>query len=211
MSFAFIVMTMLLGSSLAFAFVLHPSNVEAEASANSAASSHRCQADSRQWIRKGLLEALGLKTEPLLPAGGLDSVREQWKRTFSTIPQNTASSPSLTGNSISPIGGNSSGLMCCTTVSEIYMKDLNWDNWVIHPLSLTMVQCALCNPGQDVVECPFPNFGAQDTNSQVDLPCCQPIAFEMVPILYMDEPGTVVISSVKLPRSCSCGPGTIHQ
>jgi len=41
----------------------------------------RCQGESLESIRKGLLGALNLQAEPQLPAGGLDGVREQW-RTF---------------------------------------------------------------------------------------------------------------------------------
>lgn len=46
----------------------------------------RCHGESLRSIRKGLLRALNLQAEPQLPAGGLDSVREQWKSIFSTIP-----------------------------------------------------------------------------------------------------------------------------
>lgn len=44
-----------------------------------------CHGESLQSIRKGLLRALNLQAEPQLPAGGLDSVRVQWKSIFSTI------------------------------------------------------------------------------------------------------------------------------
>lgn len=46
---------------------------------------------------------------------------------------------------------------------------------------------------------------------QVQVPCCQPTSHKMVPILYVDEFSTLVISSVQLTRSCGCGPGNIQQ
>ena len=45
----------------------------------------RCHGESLQSIRKSLLRSLNLQVEPQLPAGWLDSVREQWKSSFSSI------------------------------------------------------------------------------------------------------------------------------
>lgn len=50
-----------------------------------------------------------------------------------------------------------------------YFADLGWDSWVIHPLSLTIVRCALCSYMDNTMQCPssssiqdsqviFPNF-----------------------------------------------------
>lgn len=211
MSVAFIVMTMLLGSSLVIAFVLQPSKEEPAASANSPVYHHRCQGGSLQSIRKGLLGALNLQAEPQLPAGGLDSVRERWHSIFNSLAhtaKNTAV-PAASGYSVSPDVGNQTSLKCCSVATEIFMKDLGWDNWVIHPASLTIVECALCNPEANTVQCPSSHTNDQDAESQ--LPCCQPTFQEMVPILYMDEFSTLVISSVQLTRSCSCGPATVQQ
>ncbi|KAG8010790.1 hypothetical protein GBF38_010000 [Nibea albiflora] len=78
MSFAFIVMTVLLGSSVAIAFILQPSKEEPVNSPNN----HRCQVESLQSIRKVLLRALNLQVEPQLPASGLDRFRERWSGNF---------------------------------------------------------------------------------------------------------------------------------
>ncbi|XP_029300830.1 growth/differentiation factor 6-like isoform X2 [Cottoperca gobio] len=198
MSFAFTVMTMLLGSSMVTAFVLQPSKEEPAAAANSPASHHRCQGGSLQSMRKGLLEALNLQAEPRLPAGALDGVREQWRTTFgSIIHQDTADA------------GNSTSLKCCSMASEIFMKDLGWDNWVIHPASLTIVQCALCNPEGNTVQCPSPHTNVDEVDTQV--PCCQPTSQQMVPVLYLGEFNTLIIASVQLARSCGCGPSHLQQ
>lgn len=45
----------------------------------------RCQGESLQSIRKSLLSSLNLQVEPQLAAGGLDSVREQWRSIYSNI------------------------------------------------------------------------------------------------------------------------------
>ncbi|XP_070780882.1 gonadal somatic cell derived factor [Enoplosus armatus] len=208
MSFGFNVIMMLLGSSVVFAFVLQPSKEELADSENSPASHHRCQRESLQSIRKGLLGALNLQTEPQLPAGGLDGIREQWRSTFSNIAHRTKDN-AVPAVSVSPDGGNSTSLKCCAMASEIFMKDLGWDHWVIHPASLTIVQCALCNPEENNVQCPSSNTNVQDANSQV--PCCQPTSQEMVPVVYVDAFSTLVISSVQLTRSCGCEHGSLQQ
>ncbi|XP_026029313.1 gonadal somatic cell derived factor [Maylandia zebra] len=196
MAFAFIVMTMLLGSSMMMAFVLDPSRKEPEA----AVLGHRCQGESWQSIKKNLLGVLNLQTEPQLPAGALDSVREQWNRTFSIISHTAkhTATPAVPGYSASADNQNRASLNCCSIASEIFMKDLGWDSWVIQPLSLTYVQCATCNSAMTTVQCP---------PSQDQVPCCQPISHEVVPIVYMDESSTIVISSMQLTRSCGCGLG----
>uniref|UniRef100_A0A8C9Z0R5 TGF-beta family profile domain-containing protein n=1 Tax=Sander lucioperca TaxID=283035 RepID=A0A8C9Z0R5_SANLU len=209
MSFAFIVMTMLLGSSVVTAFVLQPSKEEPAASVNSPVSHHRGQGGSLQSIRKGLLETLNLQAEPQLPAGGLDGVREQWRNTFSTVAHRAKDTVASSGHSVSPDVANCTSLKCCSMASEVFMKDLGWDNWVIHPASLTIVQCALCNHEVNTEQCPSSHTNVQEADSQV--PCCQPTSQEMVPVLYMDEFRTLVISSVQLTRSCGCGPGNLQQ
>ncbi|XP_006789153.1 gonadal somatic cell derived factor isoform X1 [Neolamprologus brichardi] len=205
MAFAFIVMTMLLGSSMMMAFVLDPSRKEPEA----AVLGHRCQGESWQSIKKNLLGVLSLQTEPQLPAGALDSVREQWNRTFSIISHTAkhTATPAVPGYSASADNQNSASLNCCSIASEIFMKDLGWDSWVIQPLSLTYVQCATCNSAMTTVQCPSSQVNIQDANTQDQVPCCQPISHEVVPIVYMDESSTIVISSMELTRSCGCGLG----
>ncbi|XP_028274033.1 bone morphogenetic protein 7-like [Parambassis ranga] len=204
MSFAFVVMTMLLGSSIAF--VLHPSKEEP---ADSPVSRRRCQGESWQSIRKGLLQALNMQTEPQLPAGVLDSIREQWKRTFSSTSHRDTAAAAVP--SVSPDSGNNTSLKCCSTASEIFMQDVGWDSWVIHPVSLTVVQCALCSSASNTLQCPPSHSSIQAASSQDQVPCCQPTSQEMVPIVYMDPSGSVVISSVPLTRSCGCGPGRVQQ
>ncbi|XP_035762865.1 gonadal somatic cell derived factor isoform X3 [Neolamprologus brichardi] len=203
MAFAFIVMTMLLGSSMMMAFVLDPSRKEPEA----AVLGHRCQGESWQSIKKNLLGVLSLQTEPQLPAGALDSVREQWNRTFSIISHTAKHTATVPGYSASADNQNSASLNCCSIASEIFMKDLGWDSWVIQPLSLTYVQCATCNSAMTTVQCPSSQVNIQDANTQDQVPCCQPISHEVVPIVYMDESSTIVISSMELTRSCGCGLG----
>ncbi|XP_023136668.2 gonadal somatic cell derived factor [Amphiprion ocellaris] len=204
MSFAF--MMMLLSSSVAMAFVLHPAKEEPAASA---ISHHRCQTESLQAIRKNLLAALNLQTEPRLPAGALDSVREHWRKIFHPSSHRATTIPAADGYAVSPDSMDSVSLKCCSMASEIFIKDLGWDSWVIHPQSLTIVQCSLCSSDVNTVQCPSSQSNIQDANSQV--PCCQPTTQEMVNIVYMDESSNTVLSSVQLTRSCGCGPGSIQQ
>ncbi|KAM8827557.1 uncharacterized protein AB9W97_003955 [Spinachia spinachia] len=203
MSFTFFVVTMLLGSPVAIGFVLQSSSEEPSTSAVSQPS---CPGGALQSIRKALLGLLNLQAEPPLPAGGLDVIREQWRTTFSTIAGSAKYTPTpvASGISVSTTVCNSTSLKCCSTASEIFMKDLGWDNWVLHPASLTIVQCALCDPEGSPVQCPSTNANVQEADSQV--PPCRPTSQEMVPVLHMAEFNTVVISSVQLTRSCDCKP-----
>ncbi|XP_047439431.1 bone morphogenetic protein 5-like [Mugil cephalus] len=207
MSFASIVMTVLLGTSVVIAFVLRSSNEDPAASANMI-SRHGCQGESWLSVRKDLLKALNMQTEPRLPAGGLAGVRDQWKRTSSAIFHRASELPAA---SESPDSGNKTSLKCCSVATEIFMKDLGWDSWVIHPLSLTIVQCAICNSAVNTVQCPPSHSNDQDANLQDQVPCCQPTSREMVPIVYMDESSSTVISSVQLTRRCGCAPADTQQ
>ncbi|XP_008422005.1 growth/differentiation factor 7-like isoform X2 [Poecilia reticulata] len=210
MSFAFIGMMILLGFLKTTAFVLHPSNEEPAAPAISSRSQQRCKDESLQSIRKGLLRALNLQAEPQLPAGGIDSVREQWQRTIGFIPQ-AAKKTAPTDYSVSHDSGNRTGLTCCSVASEVSMEDLGWDSWVIHPLSLTFVQCALCNPADGTAQCPSSSSGVQGASSLDPLPCCHPAVQETLNMVYMDETATIIISPIEVNRSCGCGPGNGPQ
>ncbi|XP_060896305.1 bone morphogenetic protein 6-like [Labrus mixtus] len=210
MNCVFIVMMMFLGSSMVMAFVLQPSREKLAASAN---SNHRCEGESLQSIRKGLLRALNLQIEPRLPVAGLDRVTEQWRRTFRNAEHRARDSnslyslslPSISGNPVSNVDGNNTSTKCCTVASEISMKDLGWDSWMILPVSVTIVQCALCSPEGNIVQCPSSQSYVQDADSQVLLPCCQLTSQEKVHVMYLDESGTVVLSSMELNSSCGCG------
>ncbi|XP_020506486.1 gonadal somatic cell derived factor isoform X2 [Labrus bergylta] len=200
---AFIVFTVLLGSSVAIAFVLQLSGEEPAASAN---SHPRCQGESLQSIRKGLLRALNLQTEPRLPNDGLDHVGQHWRTTFSNIAHSArdAAAPAVSGSPESPDGGNTTSLKCCSMASEIFMKDLGWDSWVILPVSVTIVRCALCNP-DGKVQCPSSHADVQDVDSQIQVPCCQPTSQQKVLVVYVDGSGTIALSSMQITSSCSCG------
>lgn len=93
----------------------------------------------------------------------------------------------------SPEGGNGTGPECCPMASEVFMtgrqqccessnvhrhsgasetqsfclSDLGWDNWVVHPLSLTIITCVPCDPQGTVVQCPSSHSSPQDADSQV--------------------------------------------
>ncbi|XP_068608924.1 uncharacterized protein [Brachionichthys hirsutus] len=203
MSPASTLLMVLLGSSLVLAFVLPPSGEEPAASAGAAAPRRRCPGGSLQSIRKTLLGALHLQVEPQLPAGGLDAVREQWRRTFPSMPHTPV--VAAAADSSPPADGNSTGLRCCSLTSEVFMTDLGWDSWVVYPDSLTVTQCVLCDPGVGPVECPGSHGDAPDAGSQ--RPCCQAASHKMVPVVYVDESHSVFMPSVYLTASCGCGGG----
>uniref|UniRef100_A0A8C6T0N8 TGF-beta family profile domain-containing protein n=1 Tax=Neogobius melanostomus TaxID=47308 RepID=A0A8C6T0N8_9GOBI len=194
MSLTCVLMMVLLGSSVVVAFVLQPLHGESDGSMTSVGFHQSCHGVSLQTIKRDLLKSLNLQTEPQVPMGLLDSVHEQWKMAFSVSNQaHVAHSASVSD------GGNSNSVKCCSLTSEVFMKELGWDNWVIHPLSLTVTHCKLCSGFTDW------------TNTDLAVPCCHPTSQKMVPIVYIDEFGSVVISSVQLTQGCGCATDNNQQ
>uniref|UniRef100_A0A8C6WEB5 TGF-beta family profile domain-containing protein n=1 Tax=Neogobius melanostomus TaxID=47308 RepID=A0A8C6WEB5_9GOBI len=204
MSFASVLMMVLLGSSVVVAFVLQPLHGESDGSMPSAGFHQSCHGVSLQTIKRDLLKSLNLQTEPQVPVGLLDSVHEQWKMAFSALSNQAHGSEVAHSASVSD-GGNNNSVKCCSLTSEVFMKDLGWDNWVIHPLSLTVTDCKLCSGVGNAVQClhGHPQIG--------QVPCCHPTSQKMVPIVYMDEFGSVVISSVQLTQGCGCATDNNQQ
>ncbi|XP_056146390.1 gonadal somatic cell derived factor [Lampris incognitus] len=208
------IMIALLSSSVAMAFVLHPSEEEPVTPASPAvARKDRCQGKLLPSIRKELLGALTLQNEPRMPAGGLATIREQWMATSSSITRRAKRSavPPTVGPSVASGVGNNTDPQCCHFTCQIFLKDLGWDNWVIYPESFTFVQCTAFNPLLDMKTflCPLQSPSVNETLLQK--PCCQPTVQDMVPILYMDELSNVVISDMQLTRACGCSPTDPQQ
>lgn len=196
----------LLGPSLVVAFVLQPSPGESDGSMTSAGFHQSCHGVSLQSTKMYLLKSLNLQTEPQVPVGLLDNVREQWKLAFSALSNQARGSEVLEAQSVSVSDvRNSNRLKCCSMTSEVFMKDLGWNNWVIYPLSLIITHCKLCSGAGSTVQCPH----VHPHNGQV--PCCHPTSQKMVPIVYMDEFGSVVISSVQLTQGCGCATDSNQQ
>ncbi|KAM9793975.1 bone morphogenetic protein 7-like isoform X2 [Syngnathus typhle] len=186
MSFAFITVMALMCSSVVIAFVLQTGQEDAIP----LDSDSRCRGLSLQSLRKELLAALNLQTEPRLPEGA----KEQWSGTAERLKALEASS-----NSSSDDGGDTSG--CCSRTSEVLMSDLGWDNWMIYPERVTLVHCAPC--GHSASCRPQPTATQRD-DLEVQAPCCQPIAQNPMPVMYRDEWNTMVITSMHLTRRCGC-------
>uniref|UniRef100_A0A8C6SZL3 TGF-beta family profile domain-containing protein n=1 Tax=Neogobius melanostomus TaxID=47308 RepID=A0A8C6SZL3_9GOBI len=208
MSLTCVLMMVLLGSSVVVAFVLQPLHGESDGSMTSVGFHQSCHGVSLQTIKRDLLKSLNLQTEPQVPMGLLDSVHEQWKMAFSVSNQahevllvNVAHSASVSD------GGNSNSVKCCSLTSEVFMKELGWDNWVIHPLSLTVTHCKLCSGvGNHYLQCIL-----LWSLYFLKVPCCHPTSQKMVPIVYIDEFGSVVISSVQLTQGCGCATDNNQQ
>ncbi|XP_020340335.1 bone morphogenetic protein 7 [Oncorhynchus kisutch] len=197
----FVMILVLFGCSLGKSFVLQ-SSVKEPAAATGSAVLHpdRCHGELLNDIRKTLIGALNLQQEPQVTSDRLTAIREQWKTAFSAISHKTQDKAVALPQAVGPAADNSSGLKCCPLASQIFLKDLGWENWVIYPESFTYVQCSPCNSQLDLSpsRCPSHTPPAQ-------MPCCQTTSTEHVPFLYMDEFSTLTISSVQLTRTC--GPG----
>ncbi|KAJ8352976.1 hypothetical protein AAFF_G00125640, partial [Aldrovandia affinis] len=158
MLFLLCVMAAIFSFPLGETFVLHPSGGE-PAGANTSVSDmpvvkvNRCQGDSLQVIRKKLLGALNLDKEPQVSVTGISRLREQWKATFAATAHSSLKPQELTAvNRTSPgnqDNTNSPGLHCCQLVSQIFIKDLGWEGWIIYPDTFTYTQCSVCHPHLD--------------------------------------------------------------
>ncbi|XP_061733209.1 gonadal somatic cell derived factor [Nerophis ophidion] len=193
MSSAFLAVMALLCCSVAMAFVLQPSK---DHTATPQEPNTKCHGVSLQSIRKGLLAALNLQVEPRLPEGAI----EQWSSTAERMKALTVSSR----DTVSAHDGNNSE--CCSVTSEVLVRDLGWDKWMIHPDRVTVVQC-LPSTSHMPFQPSLPH--AQDADSQVPPSCCQPTSYEDVPVCYRDEFGAIVMTSMHLIRSCGCPSGAV--
>ncbi|XP_077593677.1 bone morphogenetic protein 5-like isoform X1 [Stigmatopora nigra] len=187
MSIAVFATMALICSPVVVAFVLQPPEQKNESPQDSI---NRCHGDSLESIRKDLLAALNLQAEPRLPEGN----KKQWSGTAERLQAVAGRMPSgySSDNGQDTQGG-------CTQTCEVSMTDLGWGNWMIYPERLTLVNC-----GHDA-SCRL-NTPKHD-DSEVQTLCCQPTAHEVVPVMYMDEFNTVVITSVRMIHRCGCPAG----
>ncbi|XP_067114362.1 bone morphogenetic protein 4-like [Osmerus mordax] len=208
MSLALFVMLVPLGFSLGRTFVLQPSEKDFPSiSETHAATTNKWHGQSLQSIKKTILGGLNLQMEPQLPSGGLTGIREQWKAVFSTI-SHTPQERAVPGvDSQGPTAVNITEQKCCQKASQIFLKDLGWENWVIYPESFTFIQCVPCNLQLNLSNTHSPAHSLNTRNTPLPMSCCQPTSQELLPFLYMDEQRSLVISSVQMTSLCGCGPG----
>lgn len=166
-------LVVLLGFPLGNTFVLHPSP-DAEA--------HRCRGEPD--IRKILLESLDLQQEPHVSVFEMKQLRARWKATSKAIVASTPDNSTFPEDS-----GNTTQQKCCKHSSQVFIKDLGWDRWIVHPETFTFTQCKSCNPNQ----C---------SSAQ----CCKATAHDILPFVYVDG-WSLVVSSVSLARECGCDTG----
>ncbi|KAM9451753.1 bone morphogenetic protein 5-like [Clarias gariepinus] len=187
------------------ASVLHPSPEEpTDAQSPPIVRVNRCLGDLHQKVRRAVLDSLNLQSEPRISVPGMVQIREQWKSAFKAT--RNSSPGEQDGNTPLPssTSENSTQLQCCKLASQVFIKDLGWDEWIIYPESFTFVQCTACVPelNQRVFTCRDDDPATQDPPSPA--PCCQVTSLDPVPFLYLDETSSLFLSSVPLPRECGC-------
>ncbi|KAL7843860.1 hypothetical protein SRHO_G00223990 [Serrasalmus rhombeus] len=196
----------LVGFPFGKTFILQPE----EPVTSPAIRTSRCQAESLQSIRKVILDLLNLQAEPHVSIPGMAAIRDQWKVAFKATSQ---SEPTQLNNSENQTSSqyssppNSTVLQCCKLASQIFIRDLGWDAWIIYPESFTYIQCSVCDPqvDQSITHC------SGDRPPAPQVPCCEPTEQHLTPFLHLDHTGSLVIASVPLTHECGCRPGTGPQ
>ncbi|CAB1319527.1 unnamed protein product [Coregonus sp. 'balchen'] len=175
-------MVVLSSWSLGETFILKSSGQKPKATPTDSApviTLNSCRGEPVSDIKQFLLRGLNLHREPQTEGAGLASLREQWKAAFTTQHSDSQ-----------------------TTLDS---KDLGWENWIIYPESFTFTQCAACSPQLNPAgqQCGA-HLPPQDSPPEVS--CCKPASQHLVPVLYLDDFNTLIISSVYLTQDCSCTP-----
>lgn len=202
-------LAMLLACPLGRTFVLQLSDKDAADPAvpvSSDQTNSRCQGAPLQTIRENILQGLNLKWEPRHQGTGMAELREQWKAAFKVSGHSglPIQSPSHMSAGYEP--GSPTAVQCCKLSTQIFIKDLGWENWVIYPESFTFTQCSPCSPQPNPSE-PLCPRTASTTGTSSQVTCCHPVAHDLVPFLYLDDRSTLVISSVPMTSQCGCGGG----
>uniref|UniRef100_A0AAY5E7I5 TGF-beta family profile domain-containing protein n=1 Tax=Electrophorus electricus TaxID=8005 RepID=A0AAY5E7I5_ELEEL len=165
----------------------------------------RCKRETLQSVRKVILDSLSLQAEPHVSVPGMTCLRDQWKAVFEGPGRAIPLQPNIPGTlhleSSEPLSpGNSTAPMCCKLTSQIFIRDLGWDQWIIYPESFTYTRCSPCDPRMD----PTPPPVEPET-----MPCCESTYYELLPFLYLDATSALVITSVPMTRECGCRPVTL--
>ncbi|XP_049322265.1 dorsalin-1 [Astyanax mexicanus] len=204
MSLLLFLSVMLIGCPLLKTFILQPEK-PAATQPSPAIRTSGCQAESLQSIQKVILSSLNLQAEPQVSFPGMTRIRDLWKGAFQATSRSEPTQPNNTENRASSESsslGNSSVLQCCRLTSQIFIKDLGWDRWIIYPESFTYVQCSGCDPqkpaDQSILHC------RRDGPPSTQGLCCEPTVQNIVPFLYLDETGSITIASVPLASECGC-------
>ncbi|XP_056586671.1 growth/differentiation factor 6-A-like [Triplophysa dalaica] len=149
-----------------------------------AAEAHRCREEVE--IRKILLESLNLQQEPRVSVSEMKHLREHWKDAVSTTAVNST---------FPEESGKTTQQKCCKHSSQIFIKDLGWDGWIVYPETFTFTRCTSCGL----------NHCSENASSSTQ--CCKPTAHDILPFVYVDDWSSLVVSSVSVASECGCDPG----
>ncbi|XP_076844951.1 gonadal somatic cell derived factor [Brachyhypopomus gauderio] len=167
----------------------------------------RCTGEGLRTVRKVILDSLSLQAAPHVSVPGMTRLRDQWKTAFEGTGQATAQRlNNLNVPESRCSAGDSSSPMCCTLTSQVFIKDLGWDHWIIYPESFSYTQCSAYDPRVDptISHCAEDSPKRQVSSSQKL--CCEPTSYDVLPFLYVDAMSTLVITSVPMIRECGCRP-----
>ncbi|XP_062892215.1 gonadal somatic cell derived factor [Mobula hypostoma] len=168
-----------------------------------------------QHIKHILLRALNLEQIPRIHTEMAKQLRSMWRarlQATSHISAITASSPpagngtqfqneeTVAGTNMSTMP--SSPRHCCQMASQITLTDLGWQDWILYPEQITYVHCASCRHPRNALAHNCHRNKSSSSSRSHRRHCCKAVKTIWVPIVYVDEDLSLVISNIPLTEEC---------
>ncbi|XP_072887684.1 uncharacterized protein [Hemitrygon akajei] len=96
----------------------------------------------------------------------------------------------------------SSPRRCCQMASQISLTDLGWQDWILYPELITYVHCASCRHPRDVMARNCHRNQTSSSRTSHRKHCCKAVKTVWVPIVYVDEDLSLVVSNIPLTEEC---------
>ncbi|XP_051900929.1 uncharacterized protein LOC127586939 [Pristis pectinata] len=178
---------------------------------STASTTNRSNERTVQHIKHLLLQALNLQHIPRIHTETVKQLRSMWRARLQAMSHISASGhPAGTethSQSEVPVTGTNvsttptSPRHCCQTAAQISLTDLGWEHWILYPEQITYVHCASCRHPRDVsIRC-HQNQTSSSTRAH-RRHCCKAVKTVWIPIVYMDEDLSLVISNIPLTEEC---------
>ncbi|XP_069779356.1 uncharacterized protein [Narcine bancroftii] len=168
-----------------------------------------------EQIKHALLRALNLRHIPGVQTEMVKELRSLWRERFPAISPNLrgmgggqpAKNVTQPQGEVAVTGTNESSTpttpsRCCRTTAQISLADLGWEHWIVYPEHITYVDCASCrHPRHALPAHCRSNLTSRSTQGH-RRHCCKAVKIDWIPIVYVDEHLSLVISNIPLAKEC---------